>query len=285
MNNCHPLVSVVVITYNSASFIFETLDSVKYQTYDKIELIISDDCSSDATISCIKLWLKENSIFFIRAELIESSVNTGVSSNLNRGIRKATGAWIKILSGDDKLLPNSITDYVEFTSMHPKCKICFGKFYFDGKDVEYVKAEKDHYEVTYYPYLKADYKIQWRRIQKVLFVPGPGLFYQKSLWEKVGGFDERFPFAEEYPFIYNVLECGERIYFLDKEVYSYSIRDGSLCRDTNRRMSYRVFNDQWKFIRKVLFWKSLRHGYVLVPLYVLIRTCFAQLVNKITMPH
>ena len=45
--NDHPLVSVVVITYNSSSTVIETLDSIKGQTYDNIELIISDDHSID----------------------------------------------------------------------------------------------------------------------------------------------------------------------------------------------------------------------------------------------
>ena len=46
MNN-KPLVSIGVVTYNSGEFIIETLDSIKAQTYPNIELIVSDDCSSD----------------------------------------------------------------------------------------------------------------------------------------------------------------------------------------------------------------------------------------------
>jgi glycosyltransferase involved in cell wall biosynthesis len=42
-----PLVSIVVITYNSAKFVLETLESAKSQTYQNVELIISDDGSSD----------------------------------------------------------------------------------------------------------------------------------------------------------------------------------------------------------------------------------------------
>ena len=52
-----PLVSVVVITYNSAKFVIETLESVKSQTYKNIELIISDDCSTDDTVERCRLWL------------------------------------------------------------------------------------------------------------------------------------------------------------------------------------------------------------------------------------
>lgn len=46
----NPLVSVIVITYNSAQYVVETLDSVYSQTYENIELIVTDDCSQDNTI-------------------------------------------------------------------------------------------------------------------------------------------------------------------------------------------------------------------------------------------
>ena len=269
MSEKNPLVSIVIITYNSSNTILETLESVKVQNYKNIELIVSDDCSTDDTVSVIKGWLDENRNYFIRTKLVETPQNTGVVPNVNRGYQEAKGMWIKGLSGDDKLLPNSIADYVNFVNDNPQCKICFGKLYFWGNDEEAVKESRVYYEQTYYPYLKADYKVQWRRIQETLFVPGPGLFYKKSLWEKVGGYDERFPFADEYPFTYNVLESGERIYFLDKEVYGYQIRKGSLCREEQGK-NVRVFNDQYRYIKDVHIKKVVKYGYPFIALHVLI---------------
>ena len=267
MKDNYPLVSVVVITYNSQNFITETLDSVELQTFNNIELIISDDHSTDGTVSYIKSWLKEKSDRFVKVALVESPINTGVAPNINRGIKKATGEWVKILSGDDKLLANSITDYVEFINNNPQCSICFGKLHFYGEDAEYIKHVKEYYNHRYYPYIKANYRAQWRKIQERLFVPGPGLFYKKDLWNKVGGFDERFPFAEEYPFTYNVLESGERIFFLDKEVYGYHIRKGSLCRE-NGLINIKVFRDKYNYTNKLLVRKIFKHGHPLIALHV-----------------
>lgn len=284
MNEQNPLVSIVVITYNSSNTILDTLESIKVQTYKNIELIVSDDCSSDdMTIILIKKWLIENSISFIRTQLVESMVNTGISPNVNRGCKKAQGQWIKLVSGDDKLLPNSIADYVHFVSENPQCSICFGKFQFWGDDKEFVNKCKSYYEQIYYPYLKAEYKVQWRRIQETLFVPGPGLFYKKSLWKQVGGLDERFPFADEYPFIYNILESGERIYFLDKDVYGYQIRKGSLCRD-ELGVNKRVFHDQYHYFKEVYFSKAAKHGYLFIALHVLI-TYYRQSLNYSKYPN
>lgn len=269
MNESAPLVSVVVITYNSSDMIVETLDSVKEQTYRNIELIVSDDCSPDNTVSVVRNWLKENSGCFVRTKLVESPINTGVAPNINRGCKEAKGEWLKLLSGDDRLLKNAIEDYVQFVLDNSQCNICFGKFHFWGEDIDYVERSTRFYEKNFYPYIRSEYKVQWKRIQETLFVPGPGLFYKTSLWKKVGGFDERFPFADEYPFTYKVLECGERIYFLDKEVYAYQIRKGSLCRE-EIGLNRRVFNDQYRFIKTEYFGKAMRNGFIFVALHVLI---------------
>ena len=59
------LVSVCVITYNSEITVLETLDSIYAQTYPRLELIISDDCSSDQTVDICQKWLSKykNSFF------------------------------------------------------------------------------------------------------------------------------------------------------------------------------------------------------------------------------
>ncbi len=58
------LVSVLVITYNSEKYVIETLNSIKNQTYNNLELIISDDNSQDNTINLCEHWVNENKSFF-----------------------------------------------------------------------------------------------------------------------------------------------------------------------------------------------------------------------------
>lgn len=55
-----PLVSVSVITYNSAKTVLETLESIKAQTYQNLELIVSDDCSTDNTVELCRNWIEQN---------------------------------------------------------------------------------------------------------------------------------------------------------------------------------------------------------------------------------
>lgn len=227
----NPLVSIPIITYNSSEYIIEGLESVKAQTYKNLELIISDDCSIDNTVELCREWLEKNKGHFVRTELVTTDKNTGVAGNCNRAVRACQGEWIKMLSGDDKFLPYTIERYVRYALMHPEASIIFGKFMFYGPDEEYTNECKRIYETNFYPKIQLEQSKQYIEDLKCLFVPGPGLIYKKSLWEHVGGYDERYQFCEEDPFMHKIFKAGYRIYFLDEEIYGYQIRKESLGRN------------------------------------------------------
>ena len=60
------LITVVVVAYNSSSFIIEALDSVYNQTWRKIELIVTDDCSNDNTVELCHSWMDIHKSRFVR---------------------------------------------------------------------------------------------------------------------------------------------------------------------------------------------------------------------------
>lgn len=95
------MISIVVMTYQSSKFIIEALESIKNQTWGNLELIISDDASTDNTIELCNAFVTNNKSRFINSIIITSKVNTGIPSNYNRGIRAASGEWIKFVDADD----------------------------------------------------------------------------------------------------------------------------------------------------------------------------------------
>ena len=240
-----PLVSVIVITYNSSKFIEAGLNSITNQVYNNIEIIISDDCSTDNTVDICKQWEKQNSIKFERVKIIEAQKNTGVAGNLNRAIKASHGEWIKTLSGDDQFLPNTIKDYVEYIN-NVRCDIVFGRSLIVGDEesiTEYYDKLYNHY---IYPKLKRGID-QKRENLKSLLITSPGLFYSRKLYDKIGGYDERYQFCEEDPFLFKVYSHGYNIEFLDKIVYKYLVRPDSLgsIKHTNRLSRYQ--KDSIKF--------------------------------------
>jgi glycosyltransferase involved in cell wall biosynthesis len=110
----NPLVSIIVITYNSSRFVLETLESAKNQTYQNIELIVTDDNSSDDTVYVCRKWIDENKTRFVRAELITAISNTGIPANINRGLKRVNGTWIKCIAGDDLLAKDCLTGLINY---------------------------------------------------------------------------------------------------------------------------------------------------------------------------
>ena len=252
-----PLVSLIVITYNSSNFILEGLESIKNQTYKNVELVISDDCSTDNTVEVCKKWLQENKQYFKNTRLVTSEKNTGVAPNANRAIKASSGEWIKGLAGDDKLLPNSIEEYVNFVNSHPDCQIVFSKLHFWGEDKENI-AKVEAYYKTFYKEIKNP-KNQYKRYLKQHFIPGTGLFFKRSMYDKIGGFDENYPMCEEFPFNLKVLKVTN-VWFLDKELYGYNVREDSISNAL--APNYRNFMDRWRFFKDVKSKEQIKKGLI-----------------------
>ena len=260
MNIELPLVSVVIITYNSEKTILETLESIKNQTYKNLELIISDDCSKDNTVEICKQWLDTNDDLFKRTELVESTQNTGVAPNLNRGIKRSKGEWIKSLAGDDTLISASIEKFVSFVREND-CQICVSDLNLFSEENLDLRQMRLTYNL-YQDYMKEDLDKQLNRIYKEYTIPGPGFFYSRSLYNLVGGFDEKYPFCEEWPFAYKVLKNGYRFYPCSDKLVNYRISTSSLCREKNKNLvNHKLYlsikNFYFDYLQKELIKKGL----------------------------
>ena len=223
-----PLVSVPVITYNSAKFVLETLESIKAQTYQNIELIISDDCSADNTVELCKKWVDENRERFVRTQIITSEVNTGVSANGNRGRDACQGEWIKGIAGDDILMPNCIKDCVEYVQQHPNIIYLFGRIEAFGANEERNKYFTEN--IFDYSFFNLDVDGQ---LERLVFgsncVPASTCFYNRQKAIDLGiRNDERIPFLEDWPKWINILEKGVKLEFMDKTLVKYRIHNTSI---------------------------------------------------------
>jgi len=116
-----PLVSICVPTYNGSRYLRETLDSVLSQTYQNIEIIISDDLSSDETIKIAKLYQKRLKVPFY----IFEHERYGIGQNWNFAISQANGKYIKLLMQDDLLESTCIEELVNLAEQDEEIGLVF----------------------------------------------------------------------------------------------------------------------------------------------------------------
>jgi glycosyltransferase involved in cell wall biosynthesis len=101
----HPLVSVLVITYNQEGFIRETLDSVLSQNYPNLQLVVADDASTDGTRAILAEY---QSKYPLVVYPVLNGKNLGITGNCNAGLAQCKGKYIAVLGGDDIFLPGKL---------------------------------------------------------------------------------------------------------------------------------------------------------------------------------
>lgn len=125
--------SVVIPSYNRASLILNTIQSVLLQTYQTFEIIVVDDGGTDNTGDLVKGLNHPKVSYFYK-------INEERAAARNFGAAKATGDYIVFLDSDDELYPNHLQVAKEFIEAHPNVEIFHLRY--DIKNAEKVKVSE-----------------------------------------------------------------------------------------------------------------------------------------------
>lgn len=234
--NDYPLVSVSVITYNSSKTVIETLDSICNQTYQNLELIVSDDGSTDDTVEICRDWIESHKERFVRTELLTVEKNTGVSANMNRATDACQGEWVKDIAGDDVLLPDCVETYVNYVNVHIDAVCVFANVEVFGGDMEAREYWNNYFSIE-------EKFFTWSNEEQYDYltlvgnhIPAATAFYNRAKVIALGiRNDERMPFLEDRPKWINFLKAGARFSYINKVTTMYRLSDSSLWRHTPER--------------------------------------------------
>lgn len=180
-----PKVSVLMSCYNGSRWLREAIDSVLIQTYKNFEFILIDNGSTDETWNIIQSYRdKDKRIVAISKE------NMGLAADsLNMGIAQAKGEWIARLDADDLCEPTRLEEQVNFVHKHPKV-VLLGTGFFEID--EHGKAIKKHL----YP---SKHHVLVRHLEHLQrFFPHSSAFYRVDVVRQVGGYNLRFPLADDW---------------------------------------------------------------------------------------
>lgn len=248
-----PLVSVIVVTYNSASFILETLESVFRQTYPRVELVITDDSSTDQTIPLVQSWIEQKGAKFENVKVVQSDANTGISKNANRGIIASNGDYIKFLAGDDILLDTCIENSLKYLN-ELGISFCFAKCLpFADTDNKHeieqiINTEAKRYNTFFHKSQKGQFRSLLRlTIPLSMVISG---FYKKNILDETNNFDELYEMMDDYPFMVKLALKGYEFSFLDEYTVKYRVRLGSIDESYKQSVYYTKFYNNLKSYRK-----------------------------------
>lgn len=224
------LISIIVPVYNSEKYLPECVDSIINQTYQNLQIILVDDCSTDSSGKiCDEYAARDN-----RIEVFHQAENGGQSASRNFGLAHVKGEWIAFADNDDTLEPEMLETLLSNANKYnvkvsgcankriegDKVKICN----MDGKPSGLYKTQEIVKKILINP---CDTWVEvWTKL------------YNKSLIPKLN-----FPEGcqlEDYMVNLPLLLEEKEIYFDNKPLYNWYIRNTSQSNQSffENRLSY-----------------------------------------------
>jgi len=191
-------VSIITISYNSASTIEDTIKSVISQNYSDLEYIIVDGGSTDNTLEIINKY--KDKIFKLISE-----PDKGIYDAMNKGVGIATGEIIGIINSDDFYIDDNILREVVNQFEKADTDAVYG-------DIVYVDREDISKHVRYWKageYAEKKLNYGW-------IMPHPAVFIKKEIYNKFGLFNLDFKIAADYELLLRFLKHGMKISYLPK---------------------------------------------------------------------
>jgi len=195
-----PLISIVTVVFNGEKYLEETIQSVINQTYDNVEYIIIDGCSTDGTLDIIKKY--EHAIDYWVSEK-----DSGIYDAMNKGIHVATGYWINFMNADDLFYSTSVLDVVAHAILKTTANpvVVYGK-------VNLINS-KNSIVAT----ISNEWKLAKKGLKSVMTIPHQAAFTSTKRILEAGLFNTKYKIAGDYDLTLRVLN-GYDALFIDNLV-------------------------------------------------------------------
>jgi len=198
----NPLISIIIPVYNTGKSAQKLLDILKKSTYQNLEIICVDDCSTDNSLELLQKSAKNDD----RVKIIASPKNHGAAAARNLSITKAHGEYISFIDSDDEIS----TDFIEklYHALDQKSALSVCGFRYNrlnqkkSKQVFLSPLKKRHQKVAQQTYI-LDLLLHDGRLYSSV-----NKLYRTNLIKKFKiKFDEKLNFAEDTKFVLEYLRA------------------------------------------------------------------------------
>jgi glycosyltransferase involved in cell wall biosynthesis len=187
-----PLVSIIAASYNHAAFVVETLDSIRLQTYENIELIITDDGSKDDSVAIIKEWILQHDL---SCTFIVNEKNEGICKTFNKGLESCKGEYFQVIACDDVMVGHKIEKQVHFmeASTDDLAMVYTDAIIIDKSSQVMAELFSNYKKIKQELYKNNDFE---RLIQRNHII-APSCLIRKSAMDAIGGrYDESLSYED-----------------------------------------------------------------------------------------
>ena len=204
-----PLVSVIIPNWNGAGLLPACLDSLRAQTYRRLEIIVVDNASTDHSVTLVREQYPE-------VRLVVLPENRGLTGGVNAGIRAAQGEIIALLNNDAEAEPAWVEALVQALESHPEAGSAASKMLLhDRRDV--LNSAGDTYGLDGIPGNRGVWERdvgQYDHDIEVFGACGGAAAYRCAMLDEIGLFDEElFMYCEDVDLAWRAQIAGYRCVF------------------------------------------------------------------------
>ncbi len=200
-----PKVSLLLTTYNSASVLRTTLDSIEAQDYPDIEVCIADSCSSDATMDIIKEYAASSKYKVV----YEVKKDSGIYEGLNNAIALASGEYLQVMN-DRLTKPDAISKLVKAIEDEERKVTDPDVILGAHSDLVYAEGDK---VVRYWHMGRGSILSGWMPAH-------PTLMLKRSVYDRYGLYDTSYTCSADYEYMVRILKKGGRLGYVDEVLIS-----------------------------------------------------------------
>lgn len=192
-------VSLILTTYNCRNNLIKTLKSIEEQDYPKIEVCISDSCSTDGTVEIIKEYAQHSR----HSVVYKSEKDSGIYDGINRAITMSSGGYLEIMN-DEYTCKDAISRLVKAMETDEKT---------------YVGA---HADLVY----QEDGKVRryWRMGKGSIYsgwMPAhPSLLLRREIYDRYGLYDTSYKCSADYEFMLRFLKDKNELAYVPEVLVS-----------------------------------------------------------------
>lgn len=203
-----PLISVAIPSYNYARYITTAIDSVLAQSYPNVEIVVTDNGSTDDTSAVVAGRYRGDA----RVRFSVNQTNLGIVGNFNAALAAASGDFVQFLSADDWLLPEHLARLADVLLRHPEVDLVYSGVYFaDARERIFgVRAERSQLTFDYID-------IRDELPEMLTGVPPlclPAALFRRALFSELGPMDPGVPIAADWELAVRFAAAGKRFAYL-----------------------------------------------------------------------
>jgi glycosyltransferase involved in cell wall biosynthesis len=235
-----PLASICIPAYNNQDFIKATIEGILNQTYENLEIVITDDKSSDRTVSIIKEFVDP------RIHLVQNDRNLGMGENWNKAVSLARGKYVKLVCGDDVIYPECLSRQIEVMERPANAGValalCNSNVINDNNEVVLRRTSRfGSGRVSGGKIIRSC--VRWGT--NLIGEPVVGLFRKDHLLQS-GMYDPSNPYLIDLSFWAGLLKCGDA-FFDPTRLAAFRVSSGSV----STKVGFQQAAYFRKFIRKM----------------------------------